>query len=616
MIRIFKLGLLMIGLITHSYLVFAGPLPTPVPKPAVEKFIATFNLPIQSDDYNQMFKYSRELLTRKPVQDLLKSVFTEELKIDPALSKMLNIPVGGMKEVSEHQFVLLLQMNKDLWPMLDDYIKEVPEIAKDDAKQLAIRQVWTEKFKKVLEDPAVKEKFIKYNNPLEPRVLQTLDGNSGYRNTEFYANTLLKYKDGKMVQPSNLKQKWIDFIKKAEKQIVLNVFDFDLTEVADALIERGAHGVDVRVGIYNQNIVDRPEVKAVFDRLQQSGKVKVFAVNSVGLNHQKLCARDWEVKGKGAVLASSGNLTQSCSGPEGDGIGKVKSKYSIPNANHLVMMDTDVGAQLVNHELTKTLDMGLRGSDYPLSGAWMILADTPKVALEKRDNLILAFSPNGALGDINDQMIAEMVRQRKGELKAIQFVISSKGVDDAFYNAAIEDIKKTGTFKFKGVGDTPFAGRDYSVFLDMIGYVKDPTTGVYALSNENRWNQLPDEVKKQLRKFIKAAPVEYGEHSAKLADGTSMKLSSKIHDKVLMDDEKGFFGTSFNFSDNALGNNETIILFKDKKIIKDGQAMFDGLDSLTTKTLEQVVIDKNRFAKPCENPVQSVLQAIKPPETE
>ncbi len=606
----------MIGLITHSYLVFAGPLPTPVPKPAVEKFIATFNLPIQSDDYNQMFKYSRELLTRKPVQDLLKSVFTEELKIDPALSKMLNIPVGGMKEVSEHQFVLLLQMNKDLWPMLDDYIKEVPEIAKDDAKQLAIRQVWTEKFKKVLEDPAVKEKFIKYNNPLEPRVLQTLDGNSGYRNTEFYANTLLKYKDGKMVQPSNLKQKWIDFIKKAEKQIVLNVFDFDLTEVADALIERGAHGVDVRVGIYNQNIVDRPEVKAVFDRLQQSGKVKVFAVNSVGLNHQKLCARDWEVKGKGAVLASSGNLTQSCSGPEGDGIGKVKSKYSIPNANHLVMMDTDVGAQLVNHELTKTLDMGLRGSDYPLSGAWMILADTPKVALEKRDNLILAFSPNGALGDINDQMIAEMVRQRKGELKAIQFVISSKGVDDAFYNAAIEDIKKTGTFKFKGVGDTPFAGRDYSVFLDMIGYVKDPTTGVYALSNENRWNQLPDEVKKQLRKFIKAAPVEYGEHSAKLADGTSMKLSSKIHDKVLMDDEKGFFGTSFNFSDNALGNNETIILFKDKKIIKDGQAMFDGLDSLTTKTLEQVVIDKNRFAKPCENPVQSVLQAIKPPETE
>ena len=616
MIRFFKLGLLLIGLIANSYLVFAGPMPTPVPRPAVEKFVATFNLPIQSDDYNQMFKYSRELLTRKPVQDLLKGVFTEELKIDPKLSQMLNIPVGGMKEVSEHQFVLLLQMNKELWPMLDEYIKEVPEIAKDDAKQVAIRQAWTEKFKKVLEDPAVKEKFIKYNNPLEPRVLQTLDGNSGYRNTEFYANTLLKYKDGKIVQPSNLKQKWIDFIKKADKQIVLNVFDFDLTEVADALIERGAHGVDVRVGIYNQNIVDRPEVKAVFDRLQQSGKVKVFAVNSVGLNHQKLCARDWEVKDKGAVLASSGNLTQSCSGPEGDGVGKLKSKFSIPNANHLVMMETDVGAQLVNHELTKTLDMGLRGSQYPLSGAWMILADTPKVAIEKRDNLILAFSPNGALGDINNQMIAEMVRQRKGELKAIQFVISSKGVDDAFYNAAIEDIKKTGTFKFKGVGDTPFAGRDYSVFLDMIGYVKDPTTGVYSLSNENRWNQLPDDVKKQLRKFIKAAPVEYGEHSGKLADGTSMKLSSKIHDKVLMDDEKGFFGTSFNFSDNALGNNETIILFKDKKIIKDGQAMFDGLDSQTTKTLEQVVIEKNRFAKPCENPVQSVLEAIKPPETE
>jgi len=597
---------------------------------SVEPIVSNFNIPTDSYDYNRMFKYSRDLLTRKPVQDLLKEVFAEQLKVDPKIAKLLNIPVGGIKELSEHQFILLLQMNKDIWPMLDQYIVEVPDDVKDSAKFAAIRKDWHDKFLKILEDPKVKEKFIKYNNPLEPRILQTADQGPGYKNLEFYANTTLKYQDGKTIPPSNLKQKWIDFIKKAQKQIVLNVYDFDLTDVADELVAASKRGVDIRVGIDQRNVTTRPEVKAIFDQLAKNKNIKVFSVNSVGLNHQKICARDWELPGKGAVLASSGNLTQSCSGPEGDGIGKIKSKFSIPNANHLVMMDSDVTSQLVNHELTKTLDMGLRGNEYPLSGTWMVLGDGKNIKPADRNYFEMAFSPNGALGDINDQIIGSMIRDRKGELKTLQFAFSSQGVDDALYEAATSEIKKTGKFNFRSVGDTPFADREWSVFLDMIGYEKDPKTGIYKINNKDKWNQLPESVKAQLRATVKAAPDVYGTHTVDLSDGTKLELTSKIHNKVMMDDEKGFFGTSFNFSENAEGNNETIIMFKDKKIIKDGQAMFEGLYDQSDKTLEQVILEKNKFpkndplvgsasssedgfgeGKNCSIPMKSILNAIK-----
>jgi phosphatidylserine/phosphatidylglycerophosphate/cardiolipin synthase-like enzyme len=575
--------------------------------------VSNYDLPIDSYDYNRMFKYTRELLTRKPVEDLLKKVFEKQLQVTPELAKKLNIPVGGIKQLSEHQFVLLLQMNEELWPMLDQYIKEVPNINLDSEKQVALRKVWREKFEKILNDPKVMKKFTKFNNPLEPRILQTANGSAGYKNLEFYANTVLKYEDGKLVQPSNLKQKWIDFINKAEKQIVLNVYDFDLMEVADALVVKAEQGLDVRIGIDDKVIHERPEVKAVFDRLddvskklEKSGKgsMKVFAVNAVGLNHQKLCARDWEIKGKGAVLSSSGNLTQSCSGPEGDALGKVKSKYSIPNANHMVIMDSDVTAQLVNHELTKTLDMKLRGREYPLSGAWMVYGEGKGVPVAKRDHFIMAFSPNGALGDINEQMISEMIRRRNGELKALQFAFSSPSVDNALYEAAIKEIKKTGSFNFKSVGDTPFAGREWSVFLNMIGYTKDETTGIYSIDTKSRWNKLPEIVKAKIRQSVLAAPSVYGEKYVDLPDGTKLKLTSKIHHKVLMDSEKGFFGTSFNFSNNAEGNNEAIILFKDKKVINDGQAMFRGMEEEANKTLEDVILKKNDYLKLNPKPIK------------
>src|SRR5687768_16047420 len=118
--------------------------------------------------------------------------------------------------------------------------------------------------------------------------------------------------NGTLMRPHNLIDVWRQFILSAQKEIILNVFDFDLEEVADALIEQAHKGLYVQVGIDKKSVINvRPEVKAVADRLAENG-VKVTGVLPVGLNHQKITAIDWSNPKRAAVLFSSGNLTRSC----------------------------------------------------------------------------------------------------------------------------------------------------------------------------------------------------------------------------------------------------------------------------------------------------------------
>ena len=603
MIKYINLGLIFLTLFvtTPSWSV------TPVPGDA-SPILNMVEFPYQSFDYNKMFEYTRELLTRPPVKAMLKDIFADELKVTPALAKKLGLPAGGIKEMSEAQFMLLLEQNKAVWPMLDQYIKEVPR-GDVTVKTKALHKKWHDKFKVVMDDPVLKAKLKKINDPLKPFILQTADGSAGYANPQLYSDTPLIHEDGSVTPPTDLEARFLKRIDQAKEEMAMNFYDWDLEKMTDAVIAKAAtksasgKPFPIRVGVYRGNLEGKaaPEATiAQFKRLVEASKkypnLKPFSVDAVLLDHSKLISIDWSVKGKGAITSSSGNATQSCVGPEGDLCGTgIKSEFSIPNANHIVELDSDVSAQLANHELTKIMDMGLRGKEYPLSGTWQVFGEGKGVKIADRDYFIAAFTPNGAVGDINRQMISEMIRQRKGELRALQFAFSSEGVDDALYEAAIADIKKTGTFKFRSVGDTPMAAREWSVFVDMLGFEKDAKSGVFKLNPTNRWNKLPEKVKAILREQIKAAPTIYGTHQVAGPDGKKIEVTSKIHDKVIMDDEKGFFGTSFNFSENAEGNNEVILMFKDKNIIKQGHAMFEGLYKDATVPLYNVLMDKNNY---------------------
>ena len=267
-------------------------------------------------------------------------------------------------------------------------------------------------------------------------------GMPGYSDLQFYSSHPYSYipegqKLSKNIPQSNLVEIWKAFLAKAEKQIVLNVYDFDLETIAETLIEKGQKGLQVRVGIDKSVIANRPEVKKIFETLNKSGVVQVTAVDSIGLNHQKITAIDWDYPNLARVLFSSGNLTQSCLDPEGD-IKNIQPhpEESIPNANHLITMRSWLLANLVNHELSKTLDpeFQLRGAQYPLTGAYQVtgpeIKDPENLFSEPRPlhSLIISFTPGGGYKNVNSNLIARLISENNGPLRLIQFAFSSSEV--------------------------------------------------------------------------------------------------------------------------------------------------------------------------------------------
>lgn len=98
---------------------------------------------------------------------------------------------------------------------------------------------------------------------------------------ELFANHVI-LEDGKARAAQDLKQVLLDFIESAEKSLVLNVFEFDLEDVAKALIRKAKVGVKIRIGMDKNMIAQRPGAKKVFDLLgAQTTNLTVHAVDSV-----------------------------------------------------------------------------------------------------------------------------------------------------------------------------------------------------------------------------------------------------------------------------------------------------------------------------------------------
>lgn len=410
-------------------------------------------------------------------------------------------------------------------------------------------------------------------------------GMPGYSDLQFYVNHPY-YLGGKIIKPTNLIKKWVEFINSAEKEIILNVFDFDLSEVADALIAKASQGVLVLVGIDKKSVIDhRPEVKEIHDRLIAGG-VKVTAVLPVGLNHQKITAVDWSLPEKAAVLFSSGNLTRSCLEPEGDLKGTVPlPAESVPNANHFMTMKSWVLANLVHHELIKTLDSAylLRGRQYPQNGSYQVTG--PGVDPQTFDpypepSLTISFTPGGGMKSVNKNIISHFVKRETGRIRMLQFAYSSEEVDKALLFRAEQDYQNTGKFDFLSVGDTPFAMREWSRFLLMSGMkrIEDPETKkkTYLEDPENPWmKSLGPKLIQDVRKRVYIAPKIYGNNWVKVS-GKNIKVNAKIHHKILATENYAIVGTSFNFSEGAESNNEQILVFRDRKLadIVDGMVRF------------------------------------------
>ncbi|MBC7693119.1 MAG: hypothetical protein H7222_15250 [Methylotenera sp.] len=562
--------------------------------------------------YEKMLDLTNQVMTRKLARDFLNDAFKEELTVNAAEATKYGFSGAAVKSLTETQFMMLLQENPDHWGDIEKYLASIP--AKPTPQQIkdlaAQRTAYRKQFKAMINSSSVLENFKKKNNVFDPFVMETADGSPGYSNLQIFVDHPSIDRNGVTHDPENLRQVWVDFINSAKNELILNVFDFDLMVLADALIDRAntraqdkKSNITVQVGIDKNVIATRPEVQAVFNKLLNGG-VKVTAVDSVGLNHQKLIAIDWSVAGKGRVLMSSGNATQSCIGPEGDQVlatAPARSPYSIPNANHVMTMDSPMISLVIHHELTKTLDAKylLRGNEYPLSGTYKVYGEASPVHTGRR-SVVLAFTPNGGLDNINANFIGRAIRTTTGPIRMAQFAFSSKDVEAALLDRAKADVSKPGgIFDFQSVGDTPFAMQDWSIFLDMTGMqldrkrkpdpyffkTSDPFLAVLGAKRDTAF-----------RESIRIAPAQYGTHGSVDQNGAKAELTSKIHHKVIILGDYTITG-SFNFSEGAESNQEYITLWDDERVNTRAKSFFDWLYKNSASSVSAEALKRNKTRK-------------------
>jgi hypothetical protein len=336
----------------------------------------------------------------------------------------------------------------------------------------------------------------------------------------------------------------------------------------------------------------------VFDMLKEASGAhfKVVAVDPVGINHQKIIVRDAGTE-VGQVLYSSGNFTQSCIGPEGDLIDVPRARrpsFSRPNANHAIVVDSPLMALITKYELRKTLVKQLRGRQYPTSGSFVFTGPVDKATGQKKFAM-LAFSPNGGMGDINRDILSRVILASKGPIWDMAFAFSSTEVISAIKERAARDPKD---FDLKTIGDTSFAMRPWSGFLNLSGYDFDKENMLYVENEDPAGlkESLGPQKFARIQKQIRVNPGMFGERTFKI-DGVSRRVTVKLHHKSMGFPEMGwaFMGKSFNDSQSAEHNQEQILLIGEKAATTRLQGGFAWLYNQAPQNVADYALFRNKY---------------------
>lgn len=451
-----------------------------------------------------------------------------------------------------------------------EYFQEHPESLKHDIEKIVLE---------LNAQPKVVD-TTKHVRLVPPR------GRPGFEDLRIYVSH--DYSIGeKRVPAEDLVQVLIDSVRLAKKEIAINVYEFNLDELANELIKaRKERKISIRVGVDAKPLATRPEQRAIVEKLRAGG-VDVTEVDSTKINHQKIIAIDWTDPALARAVFSSGNFTYSCLHPRGDlhaliseavaGKSVASAEKSIPNANHIITMKSWLAANLINHEITKTFsrDLQLRGRTFPTSGAYQITGpgvDPQTFEAYPQNSFIIAFTPGGGNRDVNKNILSHLLAKSEGPVRMTQFAFSSKDIGAALLNRAERDIQATGKFDFLSVGDTPFAMQHWSQFLKMSG-LKRVSEGkgrnkkvTFVEDPQNPWTKrLKAEQLASLRKGVRVAPFSYGNSHVAIG-GVRHEVTAKIHHKIMSMGDFAVIGTSFNFSEGAENNNEQVLVFNDPKM--------------------------------------------------
>ena len=639
-------------------------------------------------NYNELFLYARALMSQKAVRTVLKEKFPDALQVDNRTAEILDME-GNVRDFSEHQLLNMMQQ-------LPSSLRSLKKILVDnieDPDQLS--EIFDKLIEKFNQEHGSVDGFIDTSPPGAPFALTTPEEIPSFANIELYVNHPLLIRGSlKTANPNfvtetmtgdkvnDLSKVVIDFIEQATKEIVINVYDFNHSDIAAALIAAADRGVSIRVGVDIRTSTQRPNAPhpvnplnvMIVKDMREAG-IHVTSVNSTGLNHQKIIARDWSKKSKGAVLFSSANFTASGIHPMGDVMdGKIESKnfkYALPNANHMITLNSDVGAALINHELSKIIgvkdqfstkffdDLGLsdqtteggkyffqlRGSELPFSGSYKLIGS-------KNEEINITFTPGGALKSVNQLILSHMISTKKGSIRMAQFAFSSPHVAQALIERIAKDKRNDIVTDFLSVGDKPFALSWWSQFLTLSDLTKSIPedlvessivigTDISSVSSKvyfdralTNLEEAPSNIEildpassEKLRNRTCVAPYTFGdrkvpllqrptirdargnEHPSIIKDvmtiedntepgqqGELIKLSGKIHHKLIKVGNYSSVGSSFNFSKGAESNSEQIVIVKSSRMSNMATGMVNYLAKESFNSVYGQAVHKNGYA--------------------
>jgi hypothetical protein len=581
-------------------------------------------------DYSRMLRITREMLTQDQVVDFLSETFKEELASFP-LPHMdqVDVPKEARRTMTDTQFLMLLHKNPSLMDLCDEYLDLIRGKNIDRLKEQ--REYFKESFMKLIDKLELRKDLEKYASPLEPFVFKTKTQRAGYKNMKLFVNHKIKVK-GQIRQTDNLIDILTNFIRGTKKEFMMNVFDFDIVEIADEIIALCKSGKTVHVGIDKGTIEHREAVKKVFNKMRRHCK-NIVAVDAVGLNHQKMFVRDWSLGSDAEVIFSSGNVTYSGLSITGDLFGDNLQKYleglgenpqellkpkndeklrqllpkkARPNANHFVMIDGELPALVAHHNMSLSLVHKVRGSEFPLSGVFKIDGAFNKGA-SSRDRIYIAFTPRGGLKNVNMNVLGALLERNEGTYYLSQFAISSKDFAKQMLRSFQRDLDKAIVPKIVAVGDGPFSVREWSLYMWLNGferktievtnpegeivkvkiYVEDPKNEVRLLLGEH--------FEKFTEGITIANPIKFGEEHIKAAD-KSIKLTSKLHHKLVGRGDAFSLGSSFNISDGAESNTEQILIVIDEDMVPYAEGIITTLHDDSPMSIKDEVARREAWS--------------------
>lgn len=219
---------------------------------------------------------------------------------------------------------------------------------------------------------------------------------------------------------STLEQAVIADITAAKRSVDVAVFDFDLNEVADALIAAHERGVKVRMVIDSENL-STPEVSEITGRIQDAGVTIVFDERSAFM-HNKFVVIDSQI-----VWMGSWNMTEN---------------DTFRNNNNMLRLRSQLAARAFQEEFNQMFVSGLFGPKKSiLQHPQIMLDDTP---------IRIYFSPEDGIA----AYILTELQQAKQSIRFMAFSYTADPIAEAMITQAQAGMLVQGVFERQNAGGT------------------------------------------------------------------------------------------------------------------------------------------------------------------